>query len=465
MKKVFKIIALLGIVNLYSQDVKVKKNIVLIEKNEVCKLIKLEKNHYEIQDLNENKIFSFQIEEESITALRGLETFKYLKFSKPNDSQIYYSDYATKDLKFSFNYETTIIRHLISENEFISESGINYNKLKDFFSQPRPRSKTLEQKVAEYKEAYKVITDINLKFDNNQIIKGGAQDTFIGTYKFESVPNPNGINSISLSNNKLIKIFDATGFLTATYAGNTIRLFDRNEIKFYAVSNDNIENAQKVVERMIIGGYTLGDMQTKIANINRKKRQEILRDEMRNSDNIYNKKAIVYDAQGNTTEGVITLEFYELENKKSGMSSLNNYGGVATLKTLKENGNYTYTTYKAKDGVKICLEETGECYKGISTKGMKAPKFNLEIEVSGNLKLYKSITNEYYIIKKDTSENGLILVASTVLKKDNSENMFEDLFEYLNDCTGLKETLNTSEIDAKNEDDLMKIVTIYNSCN
>jgi hypothetical protein len=260
-------------------------------------------------------------------------------------------------------------------------------------------------------------------------------------------------------------VFDATGFLTATYELGTIIFFDGNSIKFKAHSNNNLDNAQRVIERMIIAGYTLGDMQAIKATIRINNNREAVKSEKKTSANIYKEKATVYDSEGNTIEGELTLEFKELASQTSNVSSLKNYGGVATLKTIKDNGKYKYTDYKAKDGVRLCLMATDDCYQGISTKGMTAPKFNLEVETSGKLKLYKSEAFNYYVIKKETAEKGLIISASAMFKDDNSEKMFQNIFAYLDDCPGLKETLDTSEINLKEEDDLIKILSAYNNCN
>ena len=455
MKTTIKMLLLLCFVGVYSQNVKVKKDKVFIEKQEVCKLVTINRNHYEIQDLSGKPIFNFQFESEMGTTLDGEEQFDFLKFMKPNDASVYYSDYDLTGLKMSFSGEKTLIRHLIKKNGFLSESSINHNKINDFFSQPRPRSKEMEEKQQLYQEAYKYVEDFNLRFNGNEILKVVEEkDTLVGTYKIRH--DKSGFTTIH--------IYDAKVFLTATHKAGTISLFDGNRIKFRTFSRDENENARKVVERMIIAGYTLGDMQVVKADIRIKKHIEAVKAEKQTSVNIYEQEATVYDAEGNTIKGELTLEFYELESQKSGISSLTNYGGVATLKTVKENGKYKYTDYKAKDGVKICLETSGKCFQGIKTIGITPPKFNEEVDVTGKLKLYKSKSFNYYVIKKEDTQRGLIVSASTLFKSNNSEKMLQDMFEYLSDCPSLKHKLIASEIDLKNEAAIKKIVTTYNSC-
>lgn len=455
MKTTIKMLMLFCFVGVYSQNVKVKKDKVFIEKQEVCKLVTINRNHYEIQDLSGKPIFNFQVEIEIVTTLDGEEQFEFLKFKKPNDDEVYYSDYDLSDLKISFSTERTLIRHLIKKNEFLSNSSINYDKINSFFSQPQPRSKEMEQKQELFQEAYKYVEAFNLRFNGNEILKVVEEkDTLVGAYKIRH--DKSGFTAIH--------IYDAKAFLTATHKAGTISLFDGNRIKFKIFSRDENENAHKIVERMIIAGYTLGDMQAVKADIIIKKHKEDVKAEKQTSVNIYEQEATVYDAEGNTIKGELTLEFYELESQKSGISSLNNYGGVATLKTIEENGKYKYTDYKAKDGIKICLETSGKCFQGIRTIGITPPKFNEEVDVTGKLKLYKSKSFNYYVIKKEDTEKGLIVSASTLFKSNNSEKMLQDMFEYLSDCPSLKDKLVASEIDLKSEAEIKQIVTTYNTC-
>lgn len=456
MKTLVRVMLILCIVNAYSQKVKVKKDRLFIEKNEVGKLIDVDRNHYKVQDLEGKDLFSVQYEIETVNTLEGEEQFQFLKFNQPKDTVAYYTDYDLSNLKISFSGEKTLVRHLIQNNEFLSESGINFNNIDEFFSQPRPRSQTFEEKAALYQEAYKFVEEFNLKFDGNKILKAGVpEDTLVGSYSLEAIPNFNSTR---------IKVFDATGFLTATHELGNIKFFDGNIVKFSTSSNNDIDNAHSVVERMIIDGYTLGDMRTKKIKLRFKKKREEIQSEKLTSTNIYDAQATVYDDEGNAIDGELTLEFKELDSKKSGVSSLKNYGGVATLKTVKDNGKYKYTDYKAKDRVRICVEATGNCYQGITTKGMTAPKFNLEVEPSGKLKLYKSQAFNYYILYKEGADKGLIVSASALFKDDNSEAMLEDIYDYLSDCPSLKTNLNTSELNLKEESDLKSILQAYHTC-
>ncbi|WP_411029104.1 hypothetical protein [Spongiimicrobium sp. 3-5] len=455
MKLIAEISIMLFTLTICGQNIKIKKGLLSIDKKEVCKVQKITKTQYNITDFEGNKILNVQLAFEDVETLQGNKQFSYLEFMKPDDNEIYYCDYDITGLKLSFSMEKTLVRHLIKKNEFLTKNGINHEEIKKFFSKSRPRSTTAEEKREEYIEAYKAVENFNLKIKGNEIVKGGEKDTIVGSYKTLTIENPS---------RTVIEVYDATGFLTATHDLGYIILFDGNKIEFNAFAKDPASSAKKVIERIIIAGYTLGDMQTKKYDIAMEKKQEEVKLEKRNSPNIYDTLATVFDIENKEIKGDITLEFHELESLKSNVTSLKNYGGVATLKTIKENGRDKYTDYKARDGVRICIDGTEKCYKGIKTKGLMAPKFNLEITRFENLNLYKSITFSYYIIKKENAKNGLVISTSTLLKKDNSKKMFEELFEYLGDCPKLKDEINVLEIDLNNENHLLKIVNSYNSC-
>jgi len=172
----------------------------------------------------------------------------------------------------SFSGKKTLVRHLIKKNQFLNKDGINYTKIEDFFSEPRPRSSKMGEKIAQYKDAYQAVEDFNLKIEGYKIIKKGEKDILVGSYKIVLPKENTGFTKI--------KVFDAKGFLTGTHIGSSIRLFDGNKIKFIAISNNNVKNAKKVIKRMIIAGYTLGDMQTKKANIRIKNHKNKVKSEM-----------------------------------------------------------------------------------------------------------------------------------------------------------------------------------------
>ena len=456
MKKAISLLVMLCMVNVYSQKIKVKKGTLSIDKKEVCKFIETERNQYTIKDIEDNLVCELAFISETAETLNGTELIKYLKFNKPNSTEDYYSDYDISGLKFSFSGEKTLVRHLIKKNQFLSSTGLNVKNIEEFFAQSRPKSTKIEDKKKEYIEAYKAVTNFNLKFDKNAIYKVGKKDTLVGSY---------GTKFLKNMNYSRITVYDAKAFVVATYDPGTISLFDGQKIKYAVSLTDANEKAQKIVERLIIAGYTLGDMQAKKALIRIKNRQKGIAAEKGTSTNIYNEAATVYDTEENSFKGELKIEFNELESTKSNISSLTNYGGVAMLKTTKENGKFKYTDYKAKNGVRFCLDDTKECYQGIKTVGMTAPKFNLEVNTKGKLKLYKSFSFNYYILKKEGTEKGLVVGASKMFQKENSIKQFEEVYEYLSDCPAIKDSINPSTIDLKKVADLEKIITAYNSCN
>lgn len=129
-----KIALMLCVTSIFGQNVKVKKDILSIDKTEVCKFSSSERNHYEIQDLEGNSIMNVEYATEDVQTLCGNEQFRYLKFTKQNSDEVYYSDFDVSTFKISLSGTKNIARQLIVNDEFLSEAGINYDKINAFFS-------------------------------------------------------------------------------------------------------------------------------------------------------------------------------------------------------------------------------------------------------------------------------------------------------------------------------------------
>lgn len=445
---------------LYSQKIKIKNNILFIEKNEVCRFEKEDNTHYKLSNLEGDLVFNLAFLSEQIETMEGTKTFKYLVFSRPKSKDKYYSDYDISGLKISFNGQKTIVRHLLEKNHFLNENSINYDKINTFFSQLQPKSTLAAEKAKEFEQAYATISDFNLAFDNNKIIrKAKPEDIYIGKYKISM--KTQGKQQIPV-----LKVYDAKNFLTVTYEQENILFFDGNSAKYsLGVERLTPEQAKKIITRMVIYGYTLGDMQeTKHQAMQNKKAKQVAI-EKQYYNNIYNERATIYDNMGTKmAEGIATLEFEEMKSKQSGMTSIQNYGGVVTLQTTDSKGKKKYKDYKAKEGLRVCIESTGRCYQGIKTGGLSAPKFNEEVKVLENVGLYKSQYN-YYIIKKINQQKGLIVRTKELFKGDVSDKILNNILQYLNDCPKLKEKINFSEVDLDKEEDLIHIVTTYSNCN
>ena len=88
-----------------AQKIKVKKEFLTIEKNEVYEFKAIEDIFYEIA---------------------SLEGFKYFKSTKPNDSSVYNADYDISRLPLSLSLQKAVIDHLIVKNLF--SNNLNLKK-------------------------------------------------------------------------------------------------------------------------------------------------------------------------------------------------------------------------------------------------------------------------------------------------------------------------------------------------
>ncbi len=247
MKAIVKIMMMFCVINIIAQKVKIKKGILSIDKVEVCQFQKVKTNTYDINDLEGKPVLKLVLKADTAETLQGDERLSQIKFSNTKDSDFYYSAYDLKGLKFSLSTEKTLARHLIKKNQFLSKDGINYKNIEEFFSVPRSENKEIVNKFNEYEKAYQSVEDFDLKIDGKNIIKG---EVIVGYYKIEYQNNPEKI---------IIRVFDAKNFLTATYDLGYIVFFDNKKVKFILLGNNQNDNAVRVIERMIIAGYTLGD--------------------------------------------------------------------------------------------------------------------------------------------------------------------------------------------------------------
>jgi len=125
-----------------------------------------------LQSLEGKEVLDFEFESNTIETLEGDKRFDFLKFKSNTDDQVYYSDYDLSGLKMSFSGKKTLVRHLIKKNQFLNKDGINNTKIEDFFSEPRPRSSKMGEKIVQYKDAYQAVEDFNLKIEGYKIIYG-----------------------------------------------------------------------------------------------------------------------------------------------------------------------------------------------------------------------------------------------------------------------------------------------------
>ncbi len=451
-----------------AQKIKIKRDVVRIDKQEVCKIKKVPHQFFEICTLEGKPLFQVQREVQTAVATHeGYQSLLHIRFKKPTSDTLYYAKHNFEGLPFTLNSKKMFIRFLSKKMQFINEKGINYDKINEFFSKSRPKNDRIDNAEQAYKEAYdSIIPKMGMWIEGNRIYRikekkyrKNPKDTarYMGHFRIYN-DEKSGFYSYS--------VYDAKRMLTALHQHHYFQFFDGLQLNFALDPyKQPIEHIRKIIDRIMIAGYTLEDMRSTKSRIIRKIRKRKAEKAKETSDNIYNQEAIVYTLQGEKiNEGLLTLEFNELLPKKSRFN-IHSIGSEAMLVTTRPDSTQQTTFYKArKDAVRIYLKATDSYYRGVRTNGLTATKFNKELMVGGALELYKSMAFGYFILKKRDEDKGLIVSKGALFKEDNTTAVVEQIAAYLEDCPNIKEKLTALALDYAKESEVKKVVELYHQC-
>lgn len=211
----------------------------------------------------------------------------------------------------------------------------------------------------------------------------------------------------------------------------------------YKMSKDI--TAMNIIRVLISNGYTLQhqgiDIQNKInlSNIKYKEEQEKLNKEKHenaklNSINIYDKNGYVINEKGKKITGVFKIEFEEISTGK-GTSNTSFVPGQKLYQTdIKDH----FQIYQAKTGIRFCMDESKECFIGLTCTGGNFVSSGIKALNSDNSAFYKilyedngcmvlvypSDLNEF-IIKIRNQEKGFFTT------KLNDSKLKKNIIEYL----------------------------------
>lgn len=503
MKKYTLICCLFLIANsLFSQlntdDIKFKKNILLINGEETLYLEKYKDN-------NEDAFRAL-----SFKTLSGKELFRTACFSESVDG--YVNDLflrlddgkitneinvENKDLNL-FKYKVSLVSFLANKFQFFNEEGINEEKIELFFSKQLER----EDRYADRRQK------ANQKKQNYEAIKPKATETYdeaLGYTIISNVTNePIGYYKVvpySSGDYKSygIEIFDLDGIRNMTILPNTtkgsmfthIDTFNGKKISLplngpsYTVKNPT-SYVDELLKEITKEGYTLGHQATEFSQYKKEKKAGEIQELKDNSVNIYSKKGYLIDEKGERYEGEITIPFEYIEHPDDSNSGMvdtkeSKAGQEVYVAYLNTKGKKKSKTFVSKKGVRFCIEETGKCYKGLGIKGQGAALaagglsslnfdtsfFYEEIYLGKNISIYHDITSskDRYVIWSHKEKKGLEVNPSNLLanaEKTDVKNR-EKLTEYLSTCSKIKEEI--QEIDLNSKQDLLNLVKKFDNCN
>jgi len=128
-------------------------------------------------------------------------------------------------------------------------------------------------------------------------------------------------------------------------------------------------------------------------------------------------------------------------------------------------------TYNADSGIRFCVpyNDGEDCYYGLDVKGELMKKFqNYEALHGNNYYFYRLVVKENkimflqdpvelqkYVVKTDIQQRG------QMIDNRSSEKLSLKLADYLKDCKSVSESLKNDNLEVKNQESLIGIITEY----
>ncbi|WP_155845817.1 hypothetical protein [Chryseobacterium gregarium] len=464
------------------QKIGIKKDKVLYNEEEVAVIKSSYRDHYEFYTLNNQKVFDLDLKG---IALAGKEFLYYLdmKAADGRTTQIPYEILIT-----SFKPDRIIAHQLAVKYNFFTKQGLNTEEINAFFDVQRENltDKYLQAKagsIAAESDRQSGLNNIRTLY-NPRIGPKGEILVNDGVYPAKIIGYSSVFNCGFNSSSPCLEVRDLDGIRVATlYQSNRgiknyiVTTFDNNEftypaIRTYAPSDYAFMN--EFVTYLLAEGYTLGHQ---AYYKNQELQQAKVKDAVDRSINLYDVPGYVVDRSGKRTEGLVTIWFEQLDTERTGQKlsaeGADLFGQRVTLKTGLPRGT-GIKTYDADSGIHFCVPYNGgeDCYYGLDVKG----------ELMKKLQNYGALHgNNYYFYRLVAKENKIMLLQDPVelqkyvIKTDiqpkgqmidnrSSEKLSLKLADYLKDCKAVSESLKKDNLDLKNEENLINIISEYSKC-
>lgn len=469
----------------FSQKIQLKKDKILFNEKEVGILKSPYRDHFEFYNLANEKVFDADLK--GVTLAK--EQFLYYLDMKSADGKTTQIPYEV--LVTSFKVDRIVAYQLAVKYHLFNENGFDKAELEKFFSTPRENlgDKYLAAKtnsIAEDNARKSRLDNIRSLYNprmgsNGEILinSRGYQSKIIGYSK--------AFNCVGFNNTgSCLEVTDLDGVKVASmYQTNQglktylVKTFDNNEFTFtatrpYAPSDYAFIN--EFVANLFIEGYTL---EHQAYYKNQELHQAKMNDAVNRSINLYDVPGYLVEKSGKKTEGAITIWFEMLDPERTGQKlpqdGADKFGQRVTVKKKLPGMNSMATkVYDADSGVHFCVSPKGneECYYGLDVKGEFMKKMQNYGSLYGNnsyfyrlvakenkiMLLQDPVEHQKYVIKTDLQPKGQML--------DNRSNdkLSEKLADYLKDCKPVSDQLKSENLDLKNEQNLIQIISDYSKC-
>ena len=460
MRNIVTIVLLTFSLTLCAQKVKVKKDVVLVDKKETPIRVTASKGgEYIFTDSSTDKVF--------ITAKREAykvdETKSFEWLILKNENSEFENEVDMKYMSFTLNMKKAIAEFLMKELGFFDAAGaVNNDKIAAFFSEKRERAskEEYEQLVTAAKEsaaAYAATESIGIYVDPElkEITRKGEK---IGSYRFADASTmiirdldtyKIGVVTQDLSGNVNIE----SQLLTSPLTYNTKNRYSATDK--YATKEFVIE----AVRRMHTRGLELGHSANEtLEKVNEEAKAEAIKsyeEAKANSSNIYGQLGYGIDDKGERFEGKVTMLFEDIKDPTDPLSggTIVNVGGSdigkkVSIIYLNEKEKKRTKILSAKKATRFCIfdkEGNETCYQGIKVKsnGMLAGGGDaLSIGGSGALfmqevfkdrkgTIYQEFPSKKYYLRVEGQEKAFDFAFGPLIKE---EKKIAKLKEYLGGC-------------------------------
>lgn len=477
-------IALFVVNVLVAQKVKVKKEVVLIDKQESIKITKDKTNedfYYALETLEGETVLLVNYETKKISETKS---FTWLSMKQPNKDRINEIDFTA--VSFSLNSKKLITEFLFKELDFFNEKGFNYDKIDAFFLEKRER-----ESAAETQELEKQLLDLEANFlevspevlgnmlivSNTKIDPDTGERAIIGKVNRVSTKESGKVYTYTNLTGKVIAVVNEK--LRRIEGNNT---FYPLNMSFSSHSEGLVKDANTYLKKIyLLDEYfyyaflTKQEIETVVEQIKENQKEEF-ETAKENSENLYKLPGYVIDSKGEKVEGEISIVFEKIDvkdpNQWGNVVDLDeaNIGKLVSINYINAKGKNRTSSYRSKKKVKFCVDDNNieRCFVGVGSKGkglelaagavsslsFDTSQFYEVYKIIGDITIYKDVVDNLYLIKIPSEKKALQFNTS------NSEKNIENLKKYIGAC--FKEefvSLNYSDIN-----DIVKLAEIYNSC-
>ncbi|TDX86800.1 hypothetical protein [Epilithonimonas xixisoli] len=467
-------------IKVFSQDVKIKKDQILIDGTPAATIKNPYRDHYEYFNLAGEKLFT--VDFKGLAQVSSAQPLQYLEVISGDGTQK--ATIQHEVLKASFSVQNIITHNLTVKYGVFTKNGVDKTALDKLFNNTSAEVNNVA--AQEIQRAQERATKINsIKMSVAPAISGqdiiGTQNMsvrkVIGRIEFgqcSAFDTNNCIQVFDLDKNRIATVKnEKEGFKKYKVETYDDKTFYYNAAKSYLRGDPAF--GEEFLAVLMAEGYMLGHQAKTL-------RGQILdakiADAKVRSANIYNTDGYVIDKDGKKMTGSLTIYFQKLDIDRTGdvlpTDYADKFGQRLMVKYNNEKKQPRTKTINASSGAKFCIEtENGEtCYIGLGVKGEAMKKltnindlsfnnayfYTLIYEDKGIQILQDPVEKEKFVVKIDKEDKGLMLDRSS----DDTE--ANRLIDYLKTCKELADDIKKKNFNIKDVNDLIQIAKEYATC-